>query len=69
MSGPTRRAVRISGGAGHHNQTRAFRRHIEPLLAAGLLEHTLPDKPTNRDQRYRITELSRVALAQQEATE
>ena len=51
------------------NQTRAFRRHIEPLLAAGLLERTLPDKPTSRDQRYRITELGRVTLAQQEVTE
>ncbi|WIY83403.1 helix-turn-helix domain-containing protein [Propionimicrobium sp. PCR01-08-3] len=44
------------------NQTRAFRRHIEPLLKAGLLEMTLPDKPTSRDQRYRITDAGRSAL-------
>ena len=59
----------LMAALGITNQTRAFRRHIEPLLAAGLLERTLPDKPTSRDQRYRITELGRVTLAQQEVTE
>ncbi|MGP1666182.1 MAG: Fic family protein, partial [Rhodanobacter sp.] len=28
---------------------------LEPLLAAGWLERTLPDKPTSRLQRYRTT--------------
>ena len=59
----------LMAALGITNQTRAFRRHIEPLLIAGLLERTLPDKPTSRDQRYRITELGRVTLARQEVTE
>ncbi len=59
----------LMGALGISNQTRAFRRHIEPLLEAGLLERTLPDKPTSRVQRYRITALGRTALARQEGTE
>lgn len=35
--------------------SRAFKRHIEPLLKAGLLEMTVPDKPNSKLQRYRIT--------------
>ena len=32
-----------------------FERHVRPLLTAGWLEMTLPDKPTSRHQRYRTT--------------
>ena len=44
------------------NQTRAFQRHVEPLIDAGLVERTIPDKPTSRLQRYRITDAGRAYL-------
>jgi len=41
-------AIGISG------DSRAYKRHIEPLMALGLIEMTVPDKPNSRVQRYRI---------------
>jgi Fic family protein len=42
-----------------------YKRHIRPLLEAGLLEHTLPEKPTSRLQQYRLTEKGRKCLKRQ----
>ncbi|GMO32273.1 MAG: Fic family protein [Termitinemataceae bacterium] len=42
-------AIKLNG------DTRSFKRHIEPLLAAGLIEMTIPDKPNSRLQKYRLT--------------
>ncbi|MEA3325169.1 MAG: hypothetical protein U9Q37_08545, partial [Euryarchaeota archaeon] len=41
---------------------RNYKRHILPLLQNGLLAFTIPDKPKSRLQKYKITELGRVAL-------
>lgn len=38
--------------------SRAFKRHIEPLLAAGLVKMTIPDKQQSSNQRYIATRIS-----------
>ena len=40
---------------GLRNDYRSFKRHIQPLIAKGFIEMTLPDKPTSKLQKYRIT--------------
>ena len=38
--------------------------YLQPTLAAGLIERTLPDKPNSRLQKYRLTPKGRAWLAQ-----
>ena len=47
---------------GLSNETRNVRRYLDPLIDAGLVERTIPDKPTSRLQRYRITDAGRTYL-------
>ena len=39
---------------GMAGDSRAFKRHVEPLLDAGLVKMTIPDKPNSRLQKYRL---------------
>ena len=43
-------AIEING------DSRSFKRHIEPLIAGGLIRMTVPDKPNSRLQKYRLTD-------------
>lgn len=43
--------------------SRSFKRNIEPLLAGGFVEMTVPGKPNSKLQKYRLTEKGRAALA------
>lgn len=46
-------AINMSG------DTRSFKRHIDPLLLANLVEMTVPDKPNSRIQKYKLTDSGR----------
>lgn len=42
--------------------TKNVRRYIDPLEKAGLIEKTIPDKPTSPKQQYRLTENGKTLL-------
>ena len=37
------------------DRTKFRRKYIHPLLNAGILEQTMPDKPNSRNQKYKLT--------------
>ena len=43
------------GVAGRTNRTKFREGVLKPLIEAGLLEPTIPDKPRSRMQRYKTT--------------
>jgi Fic family protein len=49
-------AISMSG------DSRSFKRNIEPLLTAGLIKMTIPDKPNSRLQKYRITQRGKLII-------
>jgi len=53
----------IFAGIGMKGDSRSFKRIVEPLIAAGLVERTVPDKPKSSLQKYRLTDRGRALLA------
>ena len=49
-------AIKIRG------DSRSFKRQIEPLITAGYMEMTIPDKPRSPLQKYRLTEKGKLKL-------
>ena len=49
--------------SGVKNKTRFRDQVVAPLLRAGLIEMTIPDKPRSSKQRYRATDAGRAAIA------
>lgn len=47
---------------GMKNDFRAFKRNVEPLLTDGLIEMTVPDKPSSKLQKYRLTNKGKTAI-------
>jgi ATP-dependent DNA helicase RecG len=50
---------------GRTDRTKFRHQVIRPLLLRGLLEMTLPDKPTSSQQKYRLTDQGAAWLANQ----
>lgn len=42
---------------GISNQTKNRKKNIDPLLALGLINYTIPENPRDRNQKYKITDL------------
>ena len=42
---------------GLKSKTGSLKRVVNELLASGLIEYTLPDKPISRLQKYRLTHM------------
>ena len=59
----TRAELQSAAGIKHREHFR--KTYTEPLVSAGWLEQTIPDKPTSRLQKYRLTEKGRAWLAAQ----
>ncbi len=54
--------------AGRTDRTKFRNQVLAPLLAAGLIELTIPDKPRSSRQRYRLTAKGRQFLKTGKAT-
>jgi len=49
---------------GLKSKTGAFKRMLQELVDSGVIEYTIPNKPTSRLQKYRLTEEGRRLLEQ-----
>lgn len=58
---PLTRAA-LQDAAGLRDREHFANEHLKPLLAEGLVEQTIPDKPRSRLQRYRLTPKGRALL-------
>ena len=54
--------VLMSAGYGLANREHFRKAYIEPLVKAGWLERTIPNKPQSRNQKYRLTDKGREVL-------
>lgn len=66
LSHGERSATELAEAIGLRSKTGALKRTLSELLSGGLIQYTLPDKPTSRLQRYRITDAGRANLNNQE---
>ena len=54
---------------GRSDRTKFRHQVLNPLLDAGLIEMTIPDRPRSSKQRYRLTQKGRTLLAQIQETD
>ena len=58
-----RSLAELMGPSGRTDRTKFRDQVVAPLLEAGLLEMTIPEKPRSSKQQYRITDAGRVTVA------
>jgi ATP-dependent DNA helicase RecG len=58
-------AAELVAKLGLKSKTGALKRSLQQLLDNGLVEYTIPDKPTTRLQKYRLTEKGKEFLSHQ----
>jgi ATP-dependent DNA helicase RecG len=58
--------VAMMNVVGRQNRTKFRDDIVKPLIEAGLLEMTIPDKPRSGKQKYQLTEKGREALRKPE---
>ncbi|MBN1127767.1 MAG: DUF4062 domain-containing protein [Chitinispirillaceae bacterium] len=58
--------VRLMRIAGRSDRTKFRHQVLNPLIEAGLVEMTIPDKPTSSNQKYRTTDKGRAWLAERD---
>jgi ATP-dependent DNA helicase RecG len=59
--GPLSRTA-LQQASGLRNREHFVNEHLKPMLAAGLIEPTIPEKPRSSKQRYRLTEVGRALV-------
>ena len=52
----------FQAAAGLKDRVHFLKTHLEPLLFAGWIERTIPDKPRSSKQKYRLIEKGRQTL-------
>lgn len=61
-AGKEQSGKKLLGAAGYSTRTGNFKKGFQRLMDDGLLERTIPDKPTSRLQKYRLTVKGRELL-------
>ena len=64
LSETCRSKSEIADALGHTSISSKLNLRVNELLVAGLIEWTIPDKPTSRLQKYRLTDKGRAAFLQ-----